>query len=117
MRKSRNADQLSEVGIHLGYFLRNGPPAMDFQSEMILPTSLFEAFKHPLVGPLISPIARFFVRFPAIILCGFTRGVATVCVTENSDSNILMMQSADHGMRHDVSDPLNRAGGWRILVQ
>ena len=22
---------------HLGYFLRNGPPAMDFQSGMILP--------------------------------------------------------------------------------
>src|SRR5215472_4200668 len=42
----------------LGYFLRNGPPAaMGFQSGMILPTSLFEAFKHP----LISPITRFFV--------------------------------------------------------
>src|SRR5262245_48469895 len=39
-----------------------------------------------------------------------------VC-TENSDSDVLMMQSADHGMRHDVSGPLNRAGGWRILVQ
>src|SRR5260221_13260407 len=25
------------------------PPAMDFQSGMILPTSLFETFKHPLV--------------------------------------------------------------------
>jgi ABC-type uncharacterized transport system substrate-binding protein len=37
--------------------------------------------------------------------------------TENSDSDVLMMQSADHGMRRDVSDPLNRAGGWRILVQ
>jgi hypothetical protein len=48
--------------------------AMDFQSEMILPTSLFEAFKHPLVGPLISPIARFFVSFPAIFLCGFPPG-------------------------------------------
>jgi len=37
---SRYADAL-EVGIHLGYFLRNGPPAMDFQSGIILPTSLF----------------------------------------------------------------------------
>src|SRR5262245_16005407 len=42
--------------------------AMEFQSGMILPTSLFEAFKHPFVGPLISPIARFFVGFPAVFL-------------------------------------------------
>jgi hypothetical protein len=76
MRKSRNADY-SEVGIHLGYFLRNGPPAMDFQSGMILPTSLFEAFKHPLVSPLISPITRFFVSFPAVFLCGFRPGLTT----------------------------------------
>jgi len=41
---------------------------MEFQSGMILPTSLFEAFKHPFVGPLISPIARFFVGFPAVFL-------------------------------------------------
>src|SRR5262245_32244661 len=39
---------------------------MEFQSGMILPTSLFEAFKHPFVGPLISLIARFFVGFPAV---------------------------------------------------
>src|SRR5262249_12332380 len=45
--------------------------AMEFQSGMILPTSLFEAFKHPFVGPLISPIARFFVGFPAAFLRGF----------------------------------------------
>ena len=39
-----------------------------------------------------------------------------VCA-ENSDSNVLVMQSTDHGMRHDASDPLNRAGDWRIFVQ
>ena len=44
---------------------------------MILPTSLFEAFKHPLVSPLISPIARFFVSFPAIFLCGLPPGLTT----------------------------------------
>ena len=48
---------------------------MDFQLGMILPTSLFEAFKHPFVGPLISPIARFFVGFPAVLLCGFPPGL------------------------------------------
>jgi hypothetical protein len=68
----------SEVGIHLGYFLRNGPlAAMGFQSGMILPTSLFEAFKHSLVSPLISPITRFFVSFPAVFLCGFRPGLTT----------------------------------------
>jgi hypothetical protein len=61
------------MGIHLGYFLRNGSPVMDFQSGMSLPTSLFEAFKHPLV----SPIARFFVSFPAVFLCGFRPGLTT----------------------------------------
>jgi len=44
---------------------------------MIFPTSLFEAFKHPLVGQLVSPIARFFVSFPAIFLCGFLPGLTT----------------------------------------
>jgi len=51
--------------------------ATDFQSGMILPTSLFEAFKHPLVSPLISPIARFFVSLPAVFLCGFPPGLTT----------------------------------------
>jgi hypothetical protein len=50
---------------------------MDFQLGMILPTSLFEAFKHPFVGPLISPIARFFVGLPAVFLCGFPPGLTT----------------------------------------
>jgi hypothetical protein len=40
---------------------------------MILTTSLFEAFKHPLV----SPIARFFVSLPAVFLCGFPPGLTT----------------------------------------
>src|SRR5215831_13030556 len=51
--------------------------AMDFQSGMTLPPSLFEAFKHPLVSPLISPITRFFVSFPAVFLCGFRPGLTT----------------------------------------
>jgi len=49
---------------------------MEFQSVMILPTSLFEAFKHVFVGPLISLIARFFVGFPTVFLCGFPPGLA-----------------------------------------
>jgi hypothetical protein len=39
-----------------------------------------------------------------------------VC-TENLDSDVLMMQSADHGVRRDASDLLNRAGDRRIVVQ
>ena len=29
--------------------------------------------------------------------------------TENSDSGVLVMKPADQGMRHDATDPLNRA--------
>jgi hypothetical protein len=38
-----------------------------------------------------------------------------VC-TENSDSNVLVMQAADQGMRYDASGALNRARDGRILV-
>ncbi len=31
-----------------------------------------------------------------------------VVCTENSDSNVLVMQPADQGVRHDASDLLNR---------
>jgi len=41
---------------------------------------------------------------------------SVVCV-ENSDSDVLVMQTADQGMRHDASDPLNWAREWRILGQ
>ena len=44
-------------------------------------------------------------------------GRLTAVCAENSDSNVLVMQPTDHGMRHDASDPLNRAGDWRIFVQ
>jgi hypothetical protein len=37
-----------------------------------------------------------------------------VCA-ENLGSQVLMMETADHGMGHDVSDPLNRAWDRRIL--
>ena len=37
--------------------------------------------------------------------------------TKNSDSNILVMQPADHSVRHDAPDALNRARDRRILVQ
>jgi len=30
---------------------------MDFQSGMILPTSLFETFKHPLISPIHLVVA------------------------------------------------------------
>src|SRR5262249_856902 len=39
-----------------------------------------------------------------------------VC-TENLDSDALMMQPADQGIRHDASNPLNWARDWRILSQ
>ena len=39
-----------------------------------------------------------------------------VCA-ENSDSDVLVMQRADQRMRHNASNPLNRARDWRILVQ
>jgi hypothetical protein len=38
-----------------------------------------------------------------------------VC-TENSDSNVLVMQAADQGMRYDASGALNRARDGRVLV-
>jgi hypothetical protein len=37
--------------------------------------------------------------------------------TENSDSGVLVVKSAYQGMRHDATDPLNRARDRRILVQ
>jgi hypothetical protein len=39
-----------------------------------------------------------------------------VCA-ENSDSNVLVMQPTDHGVRHDSSDPLNGPRDRWILVQ
>jgi hypothetical protein len=43
------------------------------------------------------------------------RKIWGVC-TENSDSNVLVMQAADQGMRYDASGALNRARDGRILV-
>ena len=43
--------------------------------------------------------------------------ICDLCVPKTRDSNVLVMQPTDNGMRHDASDPLNRAGDWRILVQ
>ena len=37
--------------------------------------------------------------------------------TENSDSGVLVMKPTDQGMRHDATDPLNRARDRRIFVQ
>jgi hypothetical protein len=39
-----------------------------------------------------------------------------VC-TENSDSHVVVMQSAEERMRRDATDPLNRTREWRIFVQ
>jgi hypothetical protein len=66
-------------------------------------------FSH-LVGGLLALILRL-VRpdlglKPKLVVCN-----------ENSDSDVLMMQSADHGVRRDASDLLNRAGDRRIVVQ
>ena len=43
-------------------------------------------------------------------------GPSAVC-TENLDSDVLVMKSTDQGMRHDASDPLNRARDRRIFGQ
>jgi hypothetical protein len=45
-------------------------------------------------------------------------GAATWPVrAENLSPDVLVMQPADHGVRHDTSDLLNRARDRRILVQ
>jgi hypothetical protein len=64
-------------GHSFGVFPSQRSSGMDFQSGMILPTSLFETFKHSLVSPLISPITCFFVSFLAVFLCGFPPGLTT----------------------------------------
>ena len=45
-----------------------------------------------------------------------TLGLALVC-TENSDSHVAVMQSANERMRPDATDALNRARERRIFVQ
>jgi hypothetical protein len=44
---------------------------------------------------------------------GFEAGVRA----ENLNPDVLVMQPANHGVRHDASDLLNRARERRILVQ
>ncbi len=44
------------------------------------------------------------------------RWFPSVVCTENSDSNVLVMQAADEGMRYDASGALNRARDGRVLV-
>jgi hypothetical protein len=66
-----------KISLWFGLIRAMTASAMDFQSGMILPTSLFEAFKHPLVGPLISPITCVFISFLAVFLCGFPPGLTT----------------------------------------
>ena len=58
----------------------------------------------------IFSILEFRVRSRASLeleLIALRHQVTVVC-TENSNSNILMMQPADQGMRHDATDPLSR---------
>jgi hypothetical protein len=43
--------------------------------------------------------------------------LCTAVSAENSDSDALVMQTADQGMGHDPSDSLNGAREWRILGQ
>src|SRR5262249_19535426 len=54
-----------------------GPYERGYSCARYLPTSVFEAFKHPLESPLISLIACFFISFPAFFLCGFPRSLTT----------------------------------------
>ena len=37
--------------------------------------------------------------------------------TENSDSHVMVMQSAEERLRRDATDPLNRAREWHVFVQ
>ena len=51
-------------------------------------------------------------------LCGNWAAVTLqVVCAENSDSDVLMMQPADEGLRYDASDPLDGSRYRRILVQ
>jgi hypothetical protein len=51
-------------------------------------------------------------RLPVLIKAG----KSAVC-TNNSDSEVLVMKSANQGMRHDASNPLNRARDRCIFGQ
>ena len=48
---------------------------------------------------------------------GATKIHGELVCSENSDTNILMMQPADQSMRHDATVPLSRTREWRVLVQ
>ncbi len=44
-------------------------------------------------------------------------GHGTVVCTENSNSHVVVMQSAEERTRRDATDRLNRAREWRVFVQ
>jgi hypothetical protein len=49
--------------------------------------------------------------------CGPGRQSRTPVCAENLDSDVLVMQPANQGIRHNASDPLNWARDRRILGQ
>jgi hypothetical protein len=56
-------------------------------------------------------------RAGAVLLgAGATAPMSPVC-TENSDSDVLVVQPAEERTRRNASGPLNRSGYRRILVQ
>ena len=58
-------------------------------------------------------MAKSYVKSP--VEASVNAYIILVC-TENSDSNVLVMQAADQGMRYDASGALNRARDGRVLV-
>src|SRR5262245_21533249 len=56
-------------------------------------------------------------RWPCQYWAGCTTNISEPVCTENLDSDVLMMQPADQGIRHNASDPLNWARDRRILSQ
>ena len=66
--------------------------------------------KSPSVGTSGSPCQR------AVAVTAKGRSLPAVC-SENLDSDVLVMQPANQGIRHNASDPLNWARDRRILGQ
>jgi hypothetical protein len=62
-----------------------------------------------MIAAVMSTSCFGFVLFRATILIAAQLQTREPLSTENLDSDVLVMQFADQGMRHDASDPLNRA--------
>jgi hypothetical protein len=88
-----------------GSFLRNHAPHIAAMDLFVVPTIGFN-----LLYVLVI------IRLARRELVWINVTPHPVC-TENLDSDVLVMQTADQGMRHDATDLLNRARDRRIFVQ